>query len=383
MNKKRVALFINSLEHGGAQKIASVLIKELSVEFDLFLVLLKDEIVYEIPKETSISVLGDGKNSGILNKIRNIRKYAKFCKQKKIDVSLSLLTQPNYISVLSKYAGNKSKIILSEHTYQSLWRSNEVLYSKVKRTILNVLYNRADKIITVSKKIQEDLNKNFGVNEKKLLTIYNPYMIDKLIKMSKEEVQDVDYNGKFTFVTVGTLYHVKNQELLIRSFSRLMRDDIQLLIVGDGELRTELENLCRKLNVTDKVKFIGFTKNPFKYVSKSDVFVLSSNNEGLPNVIIEALSCGCPVVSTDCISGPREILAPETSLSLHLKNEIEEAEHGLLVPVRNEELMAAAFLRMMEEEKLYNSYKKGAQQRALFFDANNSIKHYVNTIHSV
>lgn len=384
MQKKKLAIFIYSLGHGGGQKIASVLIKDLREEFDIYLVLLKNKIVYDIPSDTKIICLNKDSDAGRwMSKIKNIFDYYFFCKKNKIDISLSILTQPNYISVFTKLLGNKSKIILSEHTYQSLWRGNEFIYSKFKKMLLYLLYNRADKIITVSKKIREDLATNFKINNSKLVTVYNPYQISKIQQMSLEEVVDVDFSSKFTFVTVGTLYHVKNQELLIRAFSRIERDNIQLLVIGDGELRNHLETLVTHLGISHKVKFIGFSDNPYKYVKKSDVFVLSSNNEGLPNVIIEALACECPVVSTDCISGPREILAPSTSINYQLNDTIELGEFGILVPVKNEKLLAKACDRLVEDTALFKDYKGKTLQRALFFDANISIKNYIQNIHGV
>ena len=161
-----------------------------------------------------------------------------------------------------------------------------------RNSVLFFIYNRADKIITVSKKIKEDLAQNFGIKEAKLVTIYNPYKVQNISSLSQEDIKDMDFDQKFTFITVRNSYHVKNQELLIKAFSHIEGSNSQLIIVGDGELKSSLELLTKELNLESRVKFLGFRDNPFKYVGKSDCFVLSSNNEGLPNVIIEALACG-------------------------------------------------------------------------------------------
>ena len=374
-SKKKLAIFINSLDHGGAQKIASVLAWELLNEFDVHLVLLKNSIVYDIPSNIKIEILNKGK-TGFLDKFKNIFSYYSFCKKNGIDISLSLLTQPNYIATITKLLGTKTKIVLSEHTYQSLWRANERLYSIIKKVIINLLYNRADKIITVSNKIRVDLIKNYGVAEKKVVTIFNPYPIEKINTLSKTKKTALEISNDFTIVTVGTLYHVKNQELLLRAFSRLDQKNVQLIIVGDGELKEYLTNLSKKLQIQDKVNFVGFTDNPFQYVGMSDLFVLSSNNEGLPNVIIEALACGCVVLSTDCTSGPREILAPDTSIDYQLDKSIEFAEFGVLVPVKNEDLMVNAMKALIKDKELLENYRKKSYSRALFFESKNSIKRY-------
>ena len=137
------------------------------------------------------------------------------------------------------------------------------------------------------------------------------------------------------------------------------------------------------LGVEDRVTVLGFTSNPFKYVSKSDVFVLSSNNEGLPNVIIEALAAGCPVVSTDCISGPREILAPGTSLEHQLENKIEYAPYGILVPIKNEAKMTQALTEILEQENLREEYRSKTLSRAMDFKAEISLASYAELIENI
>ncbi|MDF0708333.1 glycosyltransferase [Flagellimonas okinawensis] len=378
-SKKKLSIFINNLNHGGAQKIASVLMNELSSEFEIFLVLIENSIVYEVPNSVKIEVLGKKNKSNLFDKFLNVFRYHSFCKKNSIEVSLSLLTQPNYISALTKIFGSKTKVVLSEHTYQSLWRANEKVYATLKKIIISLLYNKADKIITVSNKIRLDLIENYGVKKDKVVTVFNPYPIEKINSLSKVKIEE-ESNNSFNFVTVGTLYHVKNQELLLRSFAKLKSENIHLRIVGDGELKEHLIKLSKELNIHDKVTFVGFTDNPFKYLGTSDVFVLSSNNEGLPNVIIEALACECAVVSTDCISGPREILAPGTSIDQQLKDTIEFADFGILVPIKNENLMAEAMEKIIEDSKLLNNYKEKSFERALFFDAKNSVRGYIENL---
>lgn len=379
MPKKKIAIFIHALKQGGAQKIASVLVSELQGSYDLHLVLFKPgEIVYDLPSQTKIHYLGNpGSPIGF---VKNIWAFRKFCNENKIEVALSLITQPNYIAILSKWLGNRTKIIVSEHTYQSLWRANERIYPIIKKKIINLLYNKADAIITVSKKIKEDLNHNFGITEKLLHVVYNPYAIETILEKSKEPVKDLTFDGIKTIITVGTFYHVKNQELLVRAFAALNRPDTQLVIVGDGELRKHLETLAEELGVENRVKITGFVSNPFKYVSKSDVFVLSSNNEGLPNVIIEALATGCAVVSTDCISGPREILAPGTSLEHQLDSQIEHSEFGVLVPIKNQKLLSQAIQELLDNPDLKNQYRSKAIDRAMDFKAEISLSRYAQII---
>ena len=126
---------------------------------------------------------------------------------------------------------------------------------------------------------------------------------------------------------------------LIRAFSKVAEknENINLAILGQGELKEDLEKLVAEYNLQDRVFLLGFQSNPFKYVSKSSVFVLSSLFEGLGNVVLEALACNVPIISTDCKSGPREILAPGTSLDKKIES-AETNEYGILIPVMNNPL---------------------------------------------
>lgn len=119
---------------------------------------------------------------------------------------------------------------------------------------------------------------------------------------------------------------------------------------------------------------LGRQSNPYKYISQADCFVFSSNYEGFPNVLLEALACGLPIISTDCMSGPREILAPNSEPSFQIKDNIEDAEYGVLTPVDDSEKLAAAMEMMMEDESLRDSYRSKARHRAKEFDKDRIIR---------
>lgn len=364
--KKNIAIFIHSFGKGGAEKVASTLVDSFDKTNSVILVLLRDEIVCAVPKGVEKVVL----KGGIFQKIFA---YKKLCEAKNIDISLSFLTLPNLIAIGSKIIGNKAKIFISEHTVQSIWRRDERVFYAIKFLIISIFYRFADKTITVSKKIAQDLVKNFFCNEKKIITIYNPFDIEAIIKKSQEEAKDIAFDKKITFISIGTLYKVKNFPLIISSFAEIKEKNSQLLILGEGEDLEELKKLVQELNLQNRVYLLGFQTNPYKYLAKSDIFVLGSNQEGLPNVIIEALACGCAVVSTDCTAGPREILAPKSDFDKKIKNEIELAEFGILTPVGMEERMIEALNAMIEKKE---SYRSKALIRAIDFSLKNGIDKY-------
>jgi N-acetylgalactosamine-N,N'-diacetylbacillosaminyl-diphospho-undecaprenol 4-alpha-N-acetylgalactosaminyltransferase len=147
------------------------------------------------------------------------------------------------------------------------------------------------------------------------------------------------------------------------------------VIVGGGVMEDELKQKVSDLGLMDKVIFCGFEQNPFKYVSRCDCFVLSSDVEGFPNVLIEALACGKPVISTDCSSGPRELLAPATDLHHRAINNYETGEYGILTPVNDIAALAAAMKKMYEDPALRKQFSEKAAGRAQQFDVD-EIKEY-------
>jgi glycosyltransferase involved in cell wall biosynthesis len=151
---------------------------------------------------------------------------------------------------------------------------------------------------------------------------------------------------------------------LIEAFSRLPKNvGAKLMILGEGSLRTHLQDLVHSLNLAESVAFLGFQANPFKFMKSCDVFVLSSNFEGLPNVLLQALACGAKVVSTDCNSGPREIL--------------EDGKWGQLVPVNDVEALTQAIVTAFDGDQLVD-----VKERARQFSVGNSVRQYLRLLQS-
>ncbi len=221
----------------------------------------------------------------------------------------------------------------------------------------------SNKNIAVSRGIKKYLQQIKCPHSKKINVIYNGLDIGKIKSLSEEKISKEEFcwNDKYpTIIGVGRLTQQKSFDVLIRAFAQIIhkhKKHINLLLVGDGELRSNLENLVYKLNIKKFVYFLGWQDNPFKFMKNSDVFVLSSKYEGLPTVLIEAMACGTPVVSTDCPSGPSEIL--------------ENGKYGKLVPVGDINALSKAI-----EETLENPIKKQLQERAHYFSEEKNIKKY-------
>ena len=177
---------------------------------------------------------------------------------------------------------------------------------------------------------------------------------------------------RFTFVTIGRLDNGKNHKLLLKAIKDIYAD---LWIIGNGILMDNLELIIDNLKLKDRVKLLGRQDNPYKFLGKVDCFVFSSNHEGFPNVLLEALTCGLPIISTDCKSGPREILAPDTDFKEETDS-VEFAKYGILTKVGSAKFMEKAMQKMLDDKQLRYNYAKKALIRAKEFDIEILIKEW-------
>lgn len=362
--KKKLSILTYSLASGGAERVVSILLEELKERYDVTLVLMNNTIHYNLPKNQKIAYLehSNPTENGLIKFIKLPflgLKYKRFCHQNDIDTTFSFMNRPNYIGLFSKLFGNVSKIIISERSQPSLQHKNG-LQGLINRALIKLLYPKADSIITNSLGNSLDLQNHFDIRS--VRTINNPFDLEKITTLAKEDIHLA--HQQFTFITVGRLDKGKNHALIIEAIKEI---DADLWIIGEGSLENTLKKQIRQLNLEHKVFLLGRQENPFKYLNKADCFVFSSNHEGFPNVLVEALACGLPVISTDCKSGPREILAPDSKQSIHLKDTIEFAQYGVLTPINDTKNLEKAMHTIMANEKIRNNYKAKTIQRAQDF----------------
>ena len=384
--RKKIFILINTLGTGGAERVVSLLIQKWEYRFDVTLVLLTDLIEYDLPKNITIICLNQPfKANGLFTTIKLpflAWRYKKLCKKNNADISLSFLKRPNYINCFSKLFGNKAKIILGECSYFSgFLQSLPPIQRKISILLTKKLYPVADKIITNSHLMKTDLVKNFNIHSK-YYVIHNPMNISWMEKLSKLEVNIPD-SPAFTFINVGAFRKEKNQANLIEAFNKIKHLNARLFLLGHRFLKEQLKAKVKELHLESQIIFLEFDTNPFKYLSKCDCFVLSSNFEGFPNALQEAMVCGLSVISTDCLSGPREILAPDTDPAATVKDHIEIAEYGILVPVKNSNLLAEAMELIVTDKELQAKLKQKARERSLDFESGKIIEQYAAAIESV
>ena len=325
---KRVLFFCANLEKGGAERVISLLLKEFVIDesISIYLVMMENSIAYELPQSIKPIILLKTKKSGI-RKLLELPYFAwrlsRYINENNIDVVISFLYRVNYINILAKLFGAKYRIIINIRSTTSRYLK-EGLLGTINLFLIRKLFNKADLIVSNSQGVDEDLKSimNITTNTK---VIHNPVDLE-YINSKKEVCEDIKFSFKEDIkyiISVGRLIPLKRNKDLIDAFNKLQKNDnnIELIFLGDGVLKNDLIKYCKDLNIDSQVYFLGNVKNPFYYLNKSDLFVLNSQTEGFPNVLVEAMAVGLPVISSDCKSGPREIL--------------ENEKYGYLYPVGN------------------------------------------------
>jgi len=295
-------------------------------------------------------------------------RLANYLRENRPYALLAILPDPNIIALKARqFANIPFFLAVRESTTPSI----ALQFSPRKQFMeqcIRTLYPKADVIVAVSQGIAEDLMQNYGVPEEKVKVIFNPVVTEELFDMALEDVSHPWFEQEHSpvILAVGRLTMAKDYPTLFRAFS-LVRQvrPAKLLILGEGEERANLERLAVELGIQKDVSMPGFVDNPFAFMAKASVFVLSSAWEGFPNVLVEALACGCPVVATDCRSGPREIL--------------DNGRYGRLVPVGDYEALAKAILETLDNPD-FPATKEERIQRALEFSLDAVVEKYLQVL---
>jgi glycosyltransferase involved in cell wall biosynthesis len=330
---KHVGLFFSNFHGGGIQRVMLTLANSLlqqGLRVDLIVVEANGALITEIPEACHLFDLHAGHASWSLSKL------VTYLKNEEPDVVLSSQTHLNVVAVIARnISGRKVRLLLSEHVTIDLAAQHPRNWKdRFSPFLASVFYRQADEIILVSKETAKHFITATHLPEKKVKVIYNPIVSQKLIDQSRYYPDHAWFRLLDTpvLLAAGRLTPQKDFGTLLRAFSMVQAHmpSAKLIILGEGEEQPQLEQLSKELGVQEGVQFPGFMINPFAYMSRAAVFVLSSRWEGFANVLVEAMACGTPVVSTDCPSGPSEIL--------------ENGKYGRLVPVGDPAALAEAIL---------------------------------------
>jgi glycosyltransferase involved in cell wall biosynthesis len=366
VSKKKISLFIPSLKGGGAERAMLNLANELSIDnnFKVDLVLIERAGTYLAEVKSRVNIV-DLKSSNVPKSLFPLIKYLK---KEKPDILISTLSHASVVSILATML-SKSKaktIVRMANTFSKVLKNINFPVRMILFFGVKIFFRFADEIVAVSDGVADDLAKTIKISRDSIKVIYNSTDVEKIRKKCEESADHSWLKNKTTPVVlaVGRLTIEKDYPALIKAFSILSeKNNFRLIILGEGKKRNELENLIKKLELQEKIDLLGFTRNPFVYMRNCDVFVLSSATEGFPNTLIEAMACGTPVVSTDCPSGPREIL--------------DNGKFGKLVKVGDEKALAEAILETIKNplssEELINRVREK-------FSLEEAIKKYLDII---
>ncbi len=376
----KLGIFIYSLSGGGAERVVSYLVSYcIKNNIETHLILMNANIEYELPKDLNIHYIekSDAYESGVIKAIKIpmlAYRYSKLVKKLKITHSLSFLTRPSFINVVaSKMTNHKFKVIINERAFPSLQYSYKSFQSTFNKTLIKLLYKKADIVISNSYGNAKDLLDNFKVPHNKMKVIHNPIDLDKI-----NAIQPIDNffdTTKFNIITLGRLDIGKNHEMLIKTIHQLQNPLVRLYIFGVGDMQDELEQLINQLNVKQQIILMGFDASPYKYLKAADLFIFGSNHEGFPNVLLEAMACGLPILTTNCQSGPSEIMELK-----EVKDDLMITDYGILVPVKNVNLMAKGINYFVTNKNYLKDCKINGQKRVKDFEKDHILKKYIDLI---
>jgi len=272
------------------------------------LVLVKGGGIYlkDVPSQVHVV------NFGLKRVITSLPDLISYLREKKPDVMLSAIEHLNVLALCAaKLARVNTRMIATVHNTLSQAEGVSPIRGFVMPILVRKIYPWADEIIVVSKAAREDFLQLTNINSTKVHVIYNPVVTPELFLKAKENITHPWFapGEPPVILGAGRLSRQKDFATLIRAFSRLRQQcSARLVIIGEGEERESLQSLVRQLSLQNHVDLTGFVDNPYALMARASAFVLSSAWEGLPTVLIEALALNVPIVSTDCPSGPREIL---------------------------------------------------------------------------
>jgi glycosyltransferase involved in cell wall biosynthesis len=317
--------------------------------------------------QLAMPVLLPRKSHGAL---RCLPALVRYLREERPAVLLSAEPDLNLVALWARrLAGVSVRTVISERIHLSNHLRDEAKRQKWRWRfivpLLRRMYPEADRIIAVSRGVADDLRTLVGLPPELVTTVYNPVVDSELAKKAEAPIDHPWFmpGAPPVIIAVGRLTEQKDFPTLLQAFAQVRAQrQARLLLFGEGEVRRKLEALGRELGVDQDVSLPGFASNPFAYMARAAVFVLSSTYEGLPGVLIQALACGCPVVSTDCPSGPAEIL--------------ENGQYGRLVPVGDPAAMAQAILATLDAPP-----DRGLlQKRASHFSVDRAVAQYLEVL---
>lgn len=309
-----LSFFIPRLEQGGAEQVAINLVNGLTARgynVELLLTQFQGSLQSQLASEVDVVALPPSRTP-VLGVAMNLPALVDYLRKREPAVLFSHLSRTNVVSLAaSRLLDIDTAVVPTQHKAFGVEMDRNLKAWAVDK-LVPLLYPSADRIIAVSEGVADSLVEGTTVEREKISVLYNPIDIDDIREQASRGVDHewIENDDIEVVLFVGRLTEQKDLKTWIRAFARVHAQNphTRAIIAGKGPLREELQAYAERLGLADVVSIPGYLENAYGYMYASDVFLLSSRYEGLPSVLIEALACGCPVVSTDCPSGPREIL---------------------------------------------------------------------------
>jgi glycosyltransferase involved in cell wall biosynthesis len=335
-----VAIYIHDLSPGGVERLSLVLARELQVRgVDVTLVVhqARGELLPLLPEGIPVVNLDSART------LQDINLLKRFLRDQRPDVLMANVDHNNIAAALANaLAGTTTKLVICQHNPLTAGYHATVNWKhRLVPWFYRLLASCIDHAVAVSRGIAAELI-HAGLSSPKVSTIFNPVIGDDfadraLLPVDHPWLVDKD---RPVFVTAGRLVEMKDHQNLLRAFAiHLRTHPARLVLLGVGPKLEELQALAASLGIAEHVAFEGFVPNPLPYMRAADGFVLSSRSEGFGNVLVEAMGCGTPVLSTDCPHGPSDILA--------------DGEYGVLVPPRDPEALASGLDRLLSARTVW------------------------------
>ena len=334
-DRKKLMIILPTMGQGGADRVTLILLQHLNRhEFDLSLVLMRREGAYlnEIPSDVRV-IDCNAKNLWLflfplLSVIRREKPDILFSTCGGANMPLSLLA---FLNPFRKWKAILSERNILFHPGKNQIKRYAMIFSKA------LFYRFTDVITAVSEGVKSELSRFLLLPKSEILVVDNP-VIDKNLYFQSMEPFAHPWFSKDRIIPVilhvGRFVYQKDHATLIRAFQILLKHkQARLFLLGEGPLKPDIQMLVNELGLASEVAFGGFDINPFKYMAACDVFVMSSIHEGMPGVLIQAMACGAPVVSTNCPTGPDELVTGES---------------GILVPVQDKSALASGLVKMLD-----------------------------------
>ena len=322
------------------------------------LILFTDRLDHEPPAGVPIVVLSGSAPFGIMRFASRVRELARVVKRERIHLLVSFLIGPNVVAIAAaKLAG--VPVVIGERSAPQTVLSDanpHLRFRGLWSRLVRLMYPRASDIVTNTAGARAELAAFLNVPPAKVTVIPNALDLDRVAALAAEPLDaGIAWPPDPVLVHVGRFTHAKDHDTLLTAFARIRnRRAAALVLVGDGEDEARVRAKCAELGLDSDVVFTGFTRNPYRYLARATISVLTSRFEGLPNVLIESMALGVPIVSTACQFGPVEILG--------------DNEYGILTPVGDAEAFARAVEALLDDPDRRRELSRRGRARAADFD---------------